>query len=540
MANLKDLIVNGAARIIGKTYSSEFVGNVTGDVTGNLTGDVSGNAATSSKLKTAVSLTTTDGTNTSTGVSFDGSSATSIKLPSTIAATFSGNLTGNVSGDVSGNAGTATKLKTARSLKITDDGTNTSIGVDFDGSDAVTLKLPSTIKASITGNVSGSSGSCTGNAKTATTADKTAYSLSIKDGASTPVAAIDGWNGSASKTLTIKGDSPVTASATTSTGTITITHDKKGPTAVTSGGDTAAQTPGFGETFKVTSATVDEYGHTTAFAEHEVTIPSSVATTSASGLMSSADKTTLDNVAGTYATKEEVSTELAKKVDTSSVQNGGGTASWGASVTVGTVAGTNLTFTMPSNPNTDTKNTAGSTNTTSKIYLIGATSQAANPVTYSNSSVYTTSGQLYASKVWGAVFNDLADAIPVGEGDVIEAGYCYGFDGEHYTKTSEYMQKSYIGIHSDTFGFLMGHEEGKEKLNVAVSGFVLAYVDRDYEVGTPLTCTAEGCLTEIKLEDKIKYPERIVATYWKNEPNEEWGPEGKKVKVNGRRWVKVK
>lgn len=142
--------------------------------------------------------------------------------------------------------------------------------------------------------------------------------------------------------------------------------------------------------------------------------------------------------------------------------------------------------------------------------------------------------------ITGAVFNDLADAIPVGEGDILEAGYCYGFDGEHYTKTSEYMQKSYIGIHSDTYGFKMGHEEGKEKLNVAVSGFVLAYVDKEYEVGTPLTCTADGCLTEIKLEDKIKYPERVVATYWKNEPNEEWGPEGKKVKVNGRRWVKVK
>ena len=143
-------------------------------------------------------------------------------------------------------------------------------------------------------------------------------------------------------------------------------------------------------------------------------------------------------------------------------------------------------------------------------------------------------------RITGAVFNDLADAIPVGEGDVLEAGYCYGFDGEHYTKTSEYMQKSYMGIHSDTYGFKMGHEKGKEKLNVAISGFVLAYVDKEYEVGTPLTCTVDGCLTEIKLEDKIKYPERVIATYWKNEPNEEWGPEGNKIKVNGRKWVKVK
>ena len=48
---------------------------------------------------------------------------------------------------------------------------------------------------------------------------------------------------------------------------------------------------------------------------------------------------------------------------------------------------------------TDTKNTAGSTNTSSKLFLIGATSQAVSPVTYSNGSVYTQSGQLYASQM---------------------------------------------------------------------------------------------------------------------------------------------
>ena len=75
---------------------------------------------------------------------------------------------------------------------------------------------------------------------------------------------------------------------------------------------------------------------------------------------------------------------------------------------------------------------------------------------YSNGALYTRGGnpsniggggswtpwkQLWmeGDRITGAVFNDLADAIPVGEGDVLEAGYCYGFDGEHYTKTSEYM-----------------------------------------------------------------------------------------------------
>lgn len=54
---------------------------------------------------------------------------------------------------------------------------------------------------------------------------------------------------------------------------------------------------------------------------------------------------------------------------------------------------------------TNTKNTAGSTNSSSKLYLIGATSQASSPVTYSNSGVYTQSGAVYAS----AGFYDTSD-----------------------------------------------------------------------------------------------------------------------------------
>jgi hypothetical protein len=47
----------------------------------------------------------------------------------------------------------------------------------------------------------------------------------------------------------------------------------------------------------------------------------------------------------------------------------------------------------------DTKNTAGSTDTSSKIFLIGATSQAANPQTYSDNEVYATSGVLTTKSV---------------------------------------------------------------------------------------------------------------------------------------------
>ena len=54
-------------------------------------------------------------------------------------------------------------------------------------------------------------------------------------------------------------------------------------------------------------------------------------------------------------------------------------------------------YTWNNKASTDTKNTAGSTNTSSKIFLIGATSQAANPQTYSHDTAYVgTDGCLYS------------------------------------------------------------------------------------------------------------------------------------------------
>lgn len=80
-----------------------------------------------------------------------------------------------------------------------------------------------------------------------------------------------------------------------------------------------------------------------------------------------------------------------------SVSNKAATLSWNTAVTVAAVGGTNITVKLPANPNTDTKNTAGSTDTASKIFLIGATSQAANPQTYSHDTAYVgTDGCLYS------------------------------------------------------------------------------------------------------------------------------------------------
>lgn len=85
---------------------------------------------------------------------------------------------------------------------------------------------------------------------------------------------------------------------------------------------------------------------------------------------------------------------------------------------------------------TDTKNTTGSTNSSSKLYLVGATSQDSNPVTYSNSGVYTQSGAVYAS----AGFYDTSDmrvkdnieSIDVSKADKIRLVEFDRIDREHH------------------------------------------------------------------------------------------------------------
>lgn len=183
-------------------------------------------------------------------------------------------------------------------------------------------------------------------------------------------------------------------------------------------------------------------------------------------------------------------------------------------------------------------NTFTQTNTFSANSAVTADSTIGT-ITVTNGGI-VASGGIKGEAVYNAVWNDLVDRIPVDDNCELEYGRCYCFDGEKYYKSDKYLAEGIIGIHSDTAGFEMGHKDNVKELACSVAGFVLAYVDKVYPVGTPLTVGENGCLTEIKRQDKIEYPEKIVATFWKDETAEEWGSDRKKVQVNGRKWVKVK
>ena len=148
-----------------------------------------GTATAASNLSVSRDITISDASKTNTGVatSFNGGSNINLKLPSTIKA------------DLTGNATTATTLTNSRSINIQDNSeTHTGTAINFDGSANGTITLPKTITAEIDGNAS-----------TATVL-KNIRNFVINDNDSTNAGTASTFNGSADVTLklpaTIKAD----------------------------------------------------------------------------------------------------------------------------------------------------------------------------------------------------------------------------------------------------------------------------------------------------------------------------------------------
>ena len=178
--------------------------------------------------------------------------------------------------------------------------------------------------------------------------------------------------------ITLKATSPIaidSSSAITTSGTRTLSHATSGVTAGT-----------------YRSVTVNATGHVTA--------GTNPTTLSGYGI------TDAKIANGVITLGSNTITPLTSHQSIKTINNN--TITGTGNVSVGTITGitmngaskgTNGVVDLGTVATTDTKNTAGSTDTSSKIFLIGATSQAANSQTYSDNEVYATSGVLTTKSV---------------------------------------------------------------------------------------------------------------------------------------------
>ena len=188
---------------------------------------------------------------------------------------------------------------------------------------AVSNKLESSISA-ITippafQSVSGTSGSADADAThTAIVFTGSNISADVSSGTPGAIVALSVPNGSISAKGVVQLSSATNSTSATLAatpaavkGAIDAAKAYKHPTyTARTGKPTANAAPGFGGTFTVSQITSDATGHVTGATDRTITIPSAIATTSAPGLMSAADKTALDSLAAGGVTRAAVAAAL--------------------------------------------------------------------------------------------------------------------------------------------------------------------------------------------------------------------------------------
>ena len=160
--------------------------------------------------------------------------------------------------------------------------------------------------------------------------------------------------------------------------------------------------------------------------------------------------------------------------------------------------------------------------------------------TPSGVSAMEYNGYFYATRVYNAVFNDIADFQALKMDEPLDYGKCYIESYEGLKLPTERCEMGVSGIATNTYGYGVGTNKEMVQVPIAVCGWVLAYVDKVYKSGTPLTNDKNGNLTEMTHEERINTPERLIATFSREEKATEWGMKDNMIPVNGRHWVRVR
>lgn len=154
-----------------------------------------------------------------------------------------------------------------------------------------------------------------------------------------------------------------------------------------------------------------------------------------------------------------------------------------------------------------------------------------------NGSSYTVTSSIYGfSYIKADNGNDFADFIytkkPLSSSNV---GLAVTRKGDNVVVADK--GDFVLGIYSDTYGMSVGSSAygSNNSVPVAVAGFALAYVDKEYKSGTPLAVKSRGRLTKAGLFRRIFNKKSIVGYFDRKETNDLYVS----THVNGRSWIKV-
>lgn len=493
-----------------------------------------------------------------------------------------------------GNASTATKLATARAINGTNfDGsgaittanwgtarniyiadnsaTNTGPAVSVNGSANATLKLPATIKASITGHASSdlalSGGTMTGNITfsdanvgirrvgrsvswiagrdgallrtTSVSGYSPAISIKTKNG-SWEIGAYDNSSFQDDLIFSYCTDSNYSAGTNATTAQIKFLENGHIVGALDGNASTATTASSCSGNAATATRINGNLGALTDANGHNIWVSSG---TSADGIPK--------YVAGVYivpSTKTIVATTFSGSLS--------GHASSDLALSGGTVTGTLVL----------SKTTDAAGNAANAVALVCGGAQSAQHIEMDGNEIISKSNGTTVASLWfneqcevtssgyikNAIWNDYAE---YRESDITEPGRVVASNGKGQVVLSTERLQPAAHIISDTFGHAVGYSE-TAKTPLGVAGRVLVYPYRDvseYKVGDVLCAAPNGTADIMTREEIIMYPDRIIGIVDEIPTYEIWNqkfnnPKNKsdqptattKITVNGRIWVYVR
>lgn len=363
---------------------------------------------------------------------------------------------------------------------------------------------------------------------------------------------ISGNAGSATKlatarTISLSGDATGSASFNGSANAaIATTLANSGVTAGAYGPATSA-TAAFGGTISVPQVTVDAKGRVTAAAARTITLPANPnVNTMVTNTLSTTAKayvtgtTTATTSTGTQVFDTGVYLDNTAGHLTATQFNGklnGAATSASSAATLTTARTIALTGAV-----TGSGSFNGSANLSIATALAAHTHSEYLPINTGTTNPtgtarYNCNGYLYATRIYGAIWNDYAEYRacdePVKSGMVVtERG-----DVDKVSLSGRRLAKNAMLV-SDTYGFAIGRSSETD-VPVAVSGRVLAYTDKArtaFKTGDVVCAGKHGTVSRMRRWEMIFFPDRILGTVSHIPAYTHWNG----IAVDDRIWIKVR
>ena len=138
----------------------------------------------------------------------------------------------------------------------------------------------------------------------------------------------------------------------------------------------------------------------------------------------------------------------------------------------------------------------------------GPTAEVVNINTLANDPTGTgrmnIDGHLYATRVYNAVYNDIAEYMEKAED--AEPGEVLVMTSEGLAPTQKRADKAVIGVYSDSFGYALGAENAEDKYPIGISGRVWVKVKEPLKIGDLLVTSSEKGFASVANEKELLIP----------------------------------